>query len=259
MTKARSIARVVIVDDEPLARRRLRSILGKHPGVEVVGEAATGTAAVSAVRDLEPDLLFLDIQMPGGDGFQALRAISDAGHAPVVIFVTAHDEHAVRAFDVEALDYVLKPITEERVMKAIARGLERLAQHKRADLAHEVTRLLDVVDSSRREARIAVKGDRGVKLLPVSEIQWIEADADLVKLHTARGVHNVRMTLAEAETQVPRGQFVRVHRGAIVNIDCIHEIQPLFKGDYAIVLKSGVELRSGRTYRSEVQALMRRQ
>ena len=160
--------------------------------------------------------------------------------SPVVVFITAHDEHAIRAFDVQALDYVLKPVTEERVLTAVSRAIARLGEHRRADLSEEFTRLLDRVDRSRREARIPVKGDRGVKLVPVSEIHWIEADADLVKLHTARGAHVLRTTMADVERQVPRTQFVRVHRGAIVNIDCIHEIQPLFKGDYVIVLKSGV-------------------
>jgi two-component system LytT family response regulator len=196
--------------------------------------------------------------MPGQDGFDVLRTVTAAGLHPVVIFATAHDEHAVRAFDVQALDYVLKPITEERVLTAVGRALGRLGEHRRADLSEDLTRLLDRVERSRRESRIPVKGDRGVKLVPVSEIQWIEADVDLVKLHTARGSHVLRATMADVERQVPPTRFVRVHRGAIVNIDCIHEIQPLFKGDYVIVLKSGVQVRSGRTYRAGVQALMRK-
>jgi two-component system LytT family response regulator len=251
-------ARTVIVDDEPLARRRLRAILAKHAGVEIVGEASNGTSAVSVILEQRPDLVLLDIQMPGQDGFDVLRTVTAAGLHPVVIFATAHDEHAVRAFDVQALDYVLKPITEERVLTAVGRALGRLGEHRRADLSEDLTRLLDRVERSRRESRIPVKGDRGVKLVPVSEIQWIEADVDLVKLHTARGSHVLRATMADVERQVPPTRFVRVHRGAIVNIDCIHEIQPLFKGDYVIVLKSGVQVRSGRTYRAGVQALMRK-
>jgi two-component system, LytTR family, response regulator len=258
MSASRPPVRTVIVDDEPFARRRLRAILAKHPRIEVVGEAGNGTAAVTVVKELEPDLLLLDIQMPGRDGFEVLREVARAGRTPVVIFITAHDEHAVRAFDVQALDYVLKPITEDRVMTAVGRAIERLGEHKRADLEHQVGDLLKAVDASRPDARIPVKTERGVKLVPVSEIHWIEANADLVKIHTAREAHVVRMTMAEAEAQVPRARFVRIHRGAIVNVACIQEIQPLFKGDYAIVLKSGVELRSGRTHRANVQALIRR-
>jgi two-component system LytT family response regulator len=258
MSAAPRAARTVIVDDEPLARRRLRTILAKRPDVDVVGEASNGTTAVAAIVEHRPDLLLLDIQMPGQDGFDVLRAVTAAGHHPVVVFVTAHDEHAVRAFDVQALDYVLKPVTEERVLTAVGRALARLRENRRADLSDDVARLLETIDRARGEGRIAVKGERGVKLVPLGEIHWIEADADLVRLHTARAAHVMRTTMADVERQLPRTQFVRVHRGAIVNIDAIHEIQPLFKGDYVIVLRSGAQVRSGRTYRAAVQGLMRR-
>jgi two-component system, LytTR family, response regulator len=250
-------ARTIIVDDEPLARRRLRAILAKHPGIDIVGEASNGTTAVGVILEQRPDLVLLDVQMPGQEGFDVLRMVTAAGLHPVVIFATAHDEHAVRAFDVQALDYVLKPITEERVLMAVGRALDRLGQHHRRDLSQDFSRLLEQIERSRRDGRIPVKTDRGVKFVPVSEIHWIEADADLVKIHTARGAHVMRATLTDVEHQMPPARFVRVHRGGIVNIDCIQEIQPLFKGDYVIVLKSGVEIRSGRAYRAVVQALMR--
>ena len=149
-------ARTVIVDDEPLARRRLRAILAKHPGVEIVGEASNGTTAVSVILEQRPDLVLLDIQMPGQDGFDVLRTVTSAGFHPVVIFATAHDEHAVRAFEVQALDYVLKPITEERVLTAIGRAIGHLGDQRRADLSQDFTRLLEQVERSRRDGRIPV-------------------------------------------------------------------------------------------------------
>jgi two-component system LytT family response regulator len=175
---------------------------------------------------------------------------------PVVIFITAHDEHAVRAFDVQALDYVLKPVTSERVLSAVDRAIARLRESRRADLADELTTLLARVDRSRRDGRLAVRTDRGYRFVPIDEVHWIEADGDLVKIHTPRATHVMRATMADMEAELPRGVFARVHRSAIVNTSCIQEIQPLFKGDYIIVLRSGAAVRSGRTYRAGVQALI---
>ena len=266
MTREVGPIRVLIVDDEPLARRRLRTILSKHPDVEVVGEAGSGVTAVTAVAEHSPDVMLLDIQMPGQDGFGVIKSLvekRDRAEArarkplPVVIFITAHDEHAVRAFDVQALDYVLKPVTAERVLAAVDRAIARLGESRRADLAHELSGLLANVDRSRRDGRLAVRTDRGVRLVPFEDVLWVEADGDLVKIHTLRATHVMRATMAEMESELPRTQFARVHRSAIVNTSCIQEIQPLFKGDYVIVLRNGSAVRSGRTYRAEVQAMMK--
>ena len=257
MSQARP-TRVLIVDDEPLARRRLRTILSKHAGVEVIGEAGNGITAVAAVTELAPDLMLLDIQMPGQDGFDVLRTLVERKSTlPIVIFITAHDEHAVRAFDVQALDYVLKPVAAERVLAAVDRGIARLAESRRADLSQELAGLVSAVDRSRREGRLAVRTDRGVRLVPFDEVLWVEADGDLVKVHTQRVTHVMRMTMAEMEAELPPTQFLRVHRSAIVNTGCVQEIQPLFKGDYVIVLRGGAAVRSGRTYRKDVHGLMR--
>jgi two-component system LytT family response regulator len=247
--------RTLIVDDEPLARRRLRTMLADEPDLEIVGEASNGTTAIQTIVDKRPDLLLLDIQMPGKDGFDVLREIAGV-HQPVVVFITAHDEHAIRAFDVQAVDYVLKPVVEDRLRSAVRRAVSRLREQRRGDLADAMAQLLKRVDHDRRHRRIAVKTERGVTLVPSSEIHWIEADGDFVTLHTARGRHVVRTTLAEIESRLAVPPFTRVHRSAVVNADCIQEIQPLFKGDYVIVLKSGAEIRTGRTHRANVQSLM---
>jgi len=238
MTVPLAPVRTVIVDDEPLARRRLRAILTAEPDVEIVGEAGNGSAAVAAVAETRPDLLLLDIQMPGKTGFDVLEALAGI-HQPAVVFVTAHDEHAVRAFDVQALDYVLKPVVEDRLRAAVRRAIARLR------------------DQQRDDTRIPVKTDRGVVLVHAADVQWVEADGDLVILHTLRARHVLRTTMAEIVARLPESQFVRVHRSTVVNIDAIQTIQPLFKGDYAIVLKTGATVRSGRTYRTSVQALIK--
>lgn len=267
MTREPASIRVLIVDDEPLARRRLRTILTKHSGVEVVGEAGNGTTAVAAIVDVTPDLLLLDIQMPGLDGFGVVKAMMESRARldtrarkplPAIIFVTAHDEHAVRAFDVQAVDYVLKPVSAERVLAAVDRAIARLGESRRADLANDLSSLLANVERSRRDARLAVHTDRGVRLVPVHEVQWVEADGDLVKIHTTRATHVMRATMAAMEAELPGSVFIRVHRSAIVNRSHVQEIQPLFKGDYIIVLNGGAAVRSGRTYRADVRALMDR-
>jgi len=250
--------RTLIVDDEPLARRRLRTMLADQPDLEIVGEAANGNAAVHAIAEKRPDLLLLDIQMPGKDGFEVLREIAGT-HQPVVVFITAHDEHAIQAFDVQAVDYVLKPLVEERLLAAVRRAVSRFHEQRRGDLADAMGKLLERVDRARHDGRIAVRSERGVTLIPAADIHWVEADGDLVNIHTARARHVLRTTMADIESRLATPPFTRVHRSAIVNVDCIQEIQPLFKGDYLIVLKSGVEIRTGRTHRTNVQALIRGQ
>ena len=255
MTAALPAARTLIVDDEPLARRRLRALLAGEPRVDIIGEAATGSAAVTAIRNERPDLLLLDIQMPGQDGFDVLQEIAGI-HEPVVIFVTAHDEHAIRAFEAEALDYVLKPVVEERLRAAVRRALARLDERRRGDSSATIATLLGQL-RPRAAARIPVKRDGRITFVNAAEIHWAEADGDLVTLHTSRDAFVVRMTMAEIEGRLGDRAFARVHRSAIVNVDSIREIQPMFKGDYVIVLKNGASVRTGRAYRDVVRALTR--
>jgi two-component system LytT family response regulator len=248
-------ARTLIVDDEPLARRRLRTLLADEPEVEIIGEAASGAAAIAAITADRPDLMLLDIQMPGKDGFDVLDAIAGI-HEPVVIFVTAHDEHALRAFDAQALDYVLKPVVEDRLREAVRRALRRLAERDRGQRAQTIA---DVLHALRRgaAARIPLKQDGRITFVAAADIFWVEADGDFVTVHTARDAHAVRMTMAEIAARLGDRRFARVHRSALVNIDRIREIQPLFKGDYMLVLANGANVRTGRAYRDAVQALAR--
>jgi two-component system LytT family response regulator len=253
VSPAAARVRTLIVDDEPLARRRLRSLLSGEPALEIIGEAASGPAAVTAIRGERPDLVLLDIQMPGKDGFDVLQDIAGV-HEPVVIFVTAHDEHAMRAFDVQALDYVLKPVIEDRLRAAVRRALDRLAERGRGESSAAIAALLEQM-RPRGAARIPVKRDGRIVFVDAADIQWAEADGDLVRLHTGRGVHVVRMTMAEIEARLGDRRFARVHRSAIVNVDSIREIQPMFKGDFVIVLRSGATVRTGRAYRDIVRGL----
>ena len=249
--------RTLVVDDEPLARRRLLSMLATESEIEIVGEAGTGTTAVRAIAETRPDLVFLDVQMPGLDGFEVLRATTSI-HQPVVIFVTAHDEHAIRAFDVQAIDYLLKPVDEGRFRESVRRAVGRLRNPAQRDLAREMAQLLDRVSAQpTRDARIAVKRDGRVTFVPIDEIDWVEADGDLLRLHTVKGAHVIRETMAQLEAKLPVPDFVRIHRSIIVNARRVREVQPWFKGDYVLTLNDGTKLRSGRTYRQSVQSLIR--
>ena len=248
--------RTLIVDDEPLARRRLRTLLAGEQDIEIVGEAGSGNAAVRAIGEKKPDLLLLDIQMPGKGGFEVLEEIAGV-HQPIVVFVTAHDEHAIQAFEVEAVDYVLKPVVEDRLRAAVRRAIARRREQSRADLTAAMAALLERVQAGAEAARIPVKSDGRVTFVPAGEIDWVKADRDLVTLYTRRGTHVMRATMTEIESRLGKQRFVRLHRSAIVSVSSIREIQPWFKGDYVVVLNDGTRIRTGRTYRGAVQALMR--
>ena len=254
---AQAKIRALIVDDEPLARRRLRALLADETDVEVVGEAANGTEAVRAIANDRPDLVFLDVQMPGLDGFDVLRATANL-HQPFVVFITAHDEHAIRAFEVQAVDYLLKPVIETRFREAVRRAVGRIRESPRRELAAEIAQLLErVAPPSARAARIPVKRDGRVNFVRAEDVDWVEADGDLVRLHAGRDTHVLRETMAEVETKLPADRFMRIHRSLIVNTERVREVQPWFKGDYVLILHDGTKLRSGRTYRSAVQTLIR--
>jgi two-component system LytT family response regulator len=248
--------RAVIVDDEPLARRRIRSLLVEAGGVEVVAECANGREAIQAMEESPPDLLFLDIQMPEVDGFDVLRAIG-VGHVPVVIFVTAYDQFALRAFEAHALDYLLKPFDDERFEAALQRARERIRQQQGGDLDHRLRALLQEVRGDRGYLRrLAVPtGPRSV-FVRTEEIDWIEAERNYIRLHVGGRTHLLRENLSRIESALDPAAFCRIHRSTIVNVDRIQAVESLFGGEYLVVLHDGTRLTSGRSYRRNLHALM---
>jgi two-component system LytT family response regulator len=248
--------RAVIVDDEPLARRRIRGLLAEAEGVEVVAECANGREAIQALEASPPDLLFLDIQMPEVDGFDVLRAIG-VGHVPVVIFVTAYDQFALRAFEAHALDYLLKPFDDERFEAALQRARERISQRQGGDLDRRLRALLE---ERRGEPgylrRLAVPtGNRSV-FVRTEEIDWIEAERNYIRLHVGGRTHLLRENLGRMESALDPATFCRIHRSTIVNVDRIQAVESLLGGEYLVVLHDGTRLTSGRSYRRNLHALM---
>jgi two-component system, LytTR family, response regulator len=246
--------RTLVADDEPLARERIVTLLRDEPDVELVAEVQDGASAAEAIRRLSPDLVFLDIQMPAGDGFAVLEELNGA-RQPMVIFVTAYDAHALRAFDVHALDYLLKPFDRERFRRALGRAREELAQAESGRLAREVLAQRQAEHPTRR-SRIVIKGNGRVFFLPTRDIDWVEAAGNYLKLHVNGDGHMIRQTMAAMEAELDPELFVRIHRSTIVNIDRIKELQPLFNGEYLVILKSGARLTLSRGYREKLEDLL---
>jgi two-component system, LytTR family, response regulator len=250
------MVRAMIVDDEPLARKRLSTLLHKEPDIEVVGEADGGTSAVELITSLKPDLVFLDIQMPGMDGFAVLRAIANT-HVPLVVFVTAYDEHAIRAFEVQAVDYVLKPVVEKRFREAVRRALDRLGASGADAIRRQMAALLERLPASSPADRLAVRSGERTIFVRFDDIDWIDVEGDYARLHAGKDSYLLRETLTDLERRLPAARFIRIHRSFIVQSDRIQSVQPWFKGDYVIILRDGTRLQSGRTYRQRVQQLLR--
>jgi two-component system LytT family response regulator len=248
--------RAVIVDDEPLARRRIRGLLADAEGVEVVAECANGREAIQALEASPPDLLFLDIQMPEVDGFDVLQAIG-VGHVPVVIFVTAYDQFALRAFEAHALDYLLKPFDDERFEAALQRARERIGQRQGGDLDRRLRALLEERRGERGYLRrlVVPTGNRSV-FVRTEEIDWIEAERNYIRLHVGGRAHLLRENLSRMESALDPAAFCRIHRSTIVNVDRIQAVESLFGGEYQVVLHDGTKLTSGRSYRRNLHALM---
>lgn len=249
--------RCLVVDDEPLGRDRITGILRTVPLVEIVGTCSDGAEAIEAIAALEPDLLFLDVQMPEVDGFGVLAAIPSA-RRPEVIFVTAHDRYALKAFDVHAQDYLLKPFDPDRLHAAFARAAERIEGRRGASARAGLQELLDEMELRRtRRTRIAIRNDGRVTLLPVADIDWIESDDNHLRIHTNGATHLVRQTLQSLEESLAPTEFVRVHRSAIVNVSRIREIQPWFNGEYVVLLRDGAQVKTSRGYRARLEELIR--
>lgn len=250
--------RTLIVDDESLARERIRDMLARDPDIKVIGECANGREAIEAIRKQSPDLLFLDVEMPGIDGFGVLEALQP-DQLPTTIFVTAYDQYAVRAFEVFALDYLLKPFDQERFDKALERAKGHLCS-VRDDLLSQ--RILDALEEIRTKPvhleRLVIKMNGHVFFVKADEIDWLEAEGNYVRLHTGKESYLLRDTISALETQLDPRKFIRVHRSAIVNIDRITELQPWFHGEYRIILREGVQLTLSRTYREKLHELLGR-
>ena len=245
--------RTLIVDDEPLGRERIRTLLGGDPDIEIVGECSNGRQAVRAIEKLRPDLLFLDVQMPEMDGFAVLEAV--AGDAmPVVIFVTAYDKYAVRAFEVHALDYLLKSFDRERFSSAVHRAKTEVAAGKDRKLDTRLVGLLEDLQARRRRlTRVVIRSGGRISFLRVEEVDWIEAADNYVRLHVGREAHLLRETMQSLAARLDPEKFLRIHRSTIVNLDRIKELQPLFHGDYTVLLRDGTELTLSRGYREKLQ------
>jgi two-component system, LytTR family, response regulator len=245
--------RTVIVDDEPLARERLASLLSAEADIEIVRQCRDGEEAVNAIDQLSPDLVFLDVQMPVLNGFEVLQAIGPE-KMPLVVFVTAYDQHALRAFQVRALDYLLKPFDKERFQEALQRARAHIQRDETGDLGR---RLLALVKDLRRDQpktdRLVVKSGGRLFFLRTDEIDWIEAAGNYVRLHVGTTSHLLRETMNSIEARLDPEKFFRIHRSRIVNMERIQEMQPWLNGEYAVVLRNGTRVTLSRGYREKLQ------
>jgi two-component system, LytTR family, response regulator len=244
--------RTLIVDDEPLARAVIRNMLTRHAEIQIVGECSGGAEAILAIESLAPNLVFLDVQMPEVDGFGVVEAIG-AEYFPCFIFVTAYDQYAVRAFEIHALDYLLKPFDQERFDAAVDRAIAHLS---RKDSADEMRlRLQELVRESRGPhlQRFIIREPNRIFFLAAKEVDWIEAQGNYVNLHSGAHTYMLREPLGEIETQLAPGTFRRIHRSTIVNVDSIRELQPMFHGGYVVVLRDGTELKLSERFRKNLR------
>jgi two-component system LytT family response regulator len=273
--------RVLIVDDEPIARRRMRRLLRLEDDVDVVGEVGSGREAIEAIGRDHPDLVLLDVQMPDVDGFGVVEAMG-VDRMPPTIFVTAYNEYAVRAFDVHAIDYLLKPFDTERFRAAFQRARTHLEQVSSAEQGRRIKALLEQVLGEGAAAgamqashngtttngaapprhryvdRLMVKHDGRVFFVKVTDVDWFEASGNYVRIHTGKVSHLIRETMQRVEGQLDPAMFVRIHRAVIVNLDRIRELQPWFAGDYVVILRDGRQLKLSRTYREHLHTRMQR-
>jgi two-component system LytT family response regulator len=247
--------KALIVDDEPLAREGLRMLLAEDPDVVSIGEARDGREAVAAIRVMRPDLVLLDVQMPEMDGFGVVRE-TGPHHLPAVIFVTAHDEYAIQAFEINAIDYLLKPVTGTRFREALRRAKLRLGKHPGEDANRQILSLLETLATPRRHiTRLAVRTAGKTVFVDVHDIDWIKAAENYVELHVGSKTHLLHVTLNILEKSLDGEMFLRIHRSLIVNLKRIKELQPAFHGEYVVTLTDGTQLQSGRVYHEKLKVL----
>jgi two-component system LytT family response regulator len=270
--------RVAIVDDEQLARERMRSLLSEHSDVELVAECADGAEAIRAIEEKQPDLVFLDVQMPDVDGFEVVEALerhseeaaeaattsgptgtTNGSQRPAIVFVTAHDDHALRAFEIHALDFLLKPFDQSRFDKTLARARWQLGQ-SRSTVDARLVALLEDLRAERHgrkhSDRLVVKSAGRVFFLRTEDIDWVEAAGNYVRLHTHNEAHLLRESMKNMESRLDPSTFVRIHRSAIVNIDRVKELEPWFHGEYIVIMRDGTRLTASRVYSDRLSAMI---
>jgi two-component system LytT family response regulator len=248
--------RALIADDEALARKFVRQMLKDDQDVEIVGECSNGKETVAMIRKQNPDVVFLDVQMPEMDGFDVLESIKTE-RLPEIIFATAYEQYAIRAFDLHALDYLLKPFDQARFKDAIKHAKERLCSERQKEGRMQIGALLESIKNKPQYLdRLVIKAGGRITFLSTDEINWIEADDKYVHLHTGKISPMVRQTLSAMETQLDPGKFRRIHRSAIVNVERIKELQPLFSGEYSILLEDGTKLTLSRNYKDKLFELL---
>ncbi len=247
--------RTVIVDDEPLAREKIRMLLQREPEIEIIDECTNGQEAIATIKKEFPDLLFLDIQMPGADGFEVLRKVG-INRVAAIVFVTAYDQHALRAFEFHALDYLLKPFAARRFREALQRAKEHLRREPNEQFNRQLLALLnDINRGLQHDARLMIKSGGRVVFLKTGQIDWIEAAGNYVLLHAGKDSHMLHETMNHIHANLDPRQFLRIHRSTIVNVECIKELQPLFYGDYQVILKDGTKLTLSRKYSHQITQL----
>jgi two-component system LytT family response regulator len=247
--------RALIVDDEPLARTALLRLLKPDRDISVIGQCGDGESAVQAIQQMRPDLVFLDVQMPEMDGFQVVESVG-IDQMPVTIFVTAFDHYAIRAFDANAVDYLLKPFASDRLSRALARARERYQGRQDQEAAQRLFSLLGSRYQSDYVQRLTVASGGRIQFISVADIDWIEAEGNYARLHVGRRVYDVRETLQALMEKLDPREFIRIHRSTIVNIRRIREVQPWFQGSHIVLLQSGEELRMSRYQRDAVERLL---
>jgi len=256
------VVNTVVADDERLARQKLLVLLNSEPHLKVIAECQDGRQTVSAIRNLKPDLLLLDIQMPDLDGFQVLSEVS-ADEMPVVIFTSAYDQYAIRAFEANALDYLLKPFDQERLHHAVERARAELRKTRDREITQRILSLLSQVQPStqpataaRPDSRLVIKANGRVVFLDLDSIEWVEAAANYVRLNVGKESYLHRETISRVSERLDANHFVRIHRSTIVNVRKIKELIPVNSGEYVVVLKSGRELSCSRGYRAALQEIV---
>jgi two-component system LytT family response regulator len=245
----------LLVDDEPLAREGLRMLLSQDPEVSAIHEAKDGREAVETIRNTRLDLVFLDVQMPEMDGFSVVKEVGPES-MPSVVFVTAHDQYAIQAFEISAIDYLLKPVTADRFAQALERAKTRLMLRPADEANRQILSLLETIASPRRYLkRLAVRSAGKTIFVDVEAVDWIEAAENYVQLHAGTAGHLLHVTMNTLEKSLDPETFLRIHRSLIVNVARIRDLQPALHGEYVITLRSGVRLQSGRSYHEKLRAL----